>query len=110
MMAAMVVRKRLRAVLVPLLIYAVSGSAAAYFVWSAQNGPRGLKTKAEYKRLTDELQTELADVRADKERWRLRVQLLTPPAIDRDILDEEARSLLNKVDRRDVVVYLDAKR
>ena len=106
----MVVRKRLRAVLIPFLIYAVSGSAAAYFVWSAQNGPRGLRTKAEYKRLTDELKTELAEVRADKDRWKLRVQLLSPPAIDRDILEEEARALLNKVDRRDVVVFLDARR
>lgn len=106
----MVVKKRLRAVLIPLLLYAVSGSAAAYFVWSAQNGPRGLKTKAEYKRLTDELQTELADMRSEKERWKLRVQLLTPPSIDRDILDEETRALLNKVDKRDVVVFLEAKR
>lgn len=106
----MVVKKRLRAVVVPLLIYVVSGSAAAYFVWSAQNGPRGLKTKAEYARRTDELKAELAGVRADKERWKLRVQLLTPPAIDRDILDEEARALLDRLDKRDVVVFLDQKR
>ncbi len=106
----MVVKKRLRAVLIPLLIYAVSGSAAAYFVWSAQNGPRGLKTKAEYRRLTDELQAELVSTRAEKERWKLRVQLLNPPAIDRDILDEEARALLDRVDKRDIVVFLDAKR
>lgn len=106
----MVVKKRLRAVLIPFLIYAVSGSAAAYFVWSAQNGPRGLKTNAEYQRLTDELRAQLAERREEKERWKLRVQLLTPPTIDRDILDEEARALLDKVDKRDVVIFLDAKR
>ena len=62
------------------------------------------------KTVFNQLKTELAEVRADKDRWKLRVQLLSPPAIDRDILDEEARALLNKVDRRDVVVFLDARR
>jgi cell division protein FtsB len=101
----MIVRKRFRAVVAPLLIYAVSGSAAAYFVWSAQNGPRGLKTKAEYARQMQELTGDLAAMRAEKERLRQRVALLQPPAIDRDILDEEARVLLDRVDRRDVVIF-----
>lgn len=101
----MIVRKRIRAVVAPLLIYAVSGCAAAYFVWSAQNGPRGLKTKAEYARQTQELTAELAAMRAEKARLRQRVALLQPPAIDRDILDEEARALLDRVDRRDVVIF-----
>lgn len=106
----MVVRKRLRAVVLPLFLYAVSGSAAAYFVWSAHNGPRGLKTKVEYKREAAELRKELAAIREEKERWRHRVALLEGPKIDRDLLEEEARVVLGRVDKRDVVIMLNPPR
>jgi cell division protein FtsB len=106
----MVVRKRLRAVFLPLLLYVASGSAAAYFVWSAHHGPRGLKTKAEYQRDAAELKTELNEILAEKARWSRRVAQLTPPRIDRDLLEEEARNALNKIDRRDVVIFLDQPR
>jgi cell division protein FtsB len=106
----MVVRKRLRAVVLPLLLYSVSGSAAAYFVWSAHHGPRGLKTKAEYKRDAADLRAELDTLREEKQRWSRRVSLLQPPNVDRDLLEEEARLTLNKVDKRDVVIFLDQPR
>ena len=36
----MVIRTRLRAILFPILLYAVSGTIAGYFVWTAVNGQR----------------------------------------------------------------------
>lgn len=105
----MVVRTRIRAVVIPLVLYAVCGSAAAYFVWHAQNGPRGLKAKAELKRQTVELAAELEQVKAERETWRHRVLLFQTRAIDRDLLDEQARDLLDRVDKRDVVIFLDRK-
>lgn len=105
----MVVRTRIRAVVIPLVLYAVCGSAAAYFVWHAQNGPRGLTAKVEFKRQTVELRRELDQVKAERETWRHRVSLLQTNAIERDLLEEQARDLLNRVDRRDLVIFLDRK-
>ena len=106
----MVVRRRIRAVLIPLALYVVSGSAAAYFVWHASNGPRGLKAKAEYLQQQADLKVELEQLKVDRELWRHRVELLQSAAVDRDLLEESARELLNRVDKRDVVIYLDQKR
>lgn len=106
----MVVRKRLRAVVLPLLLYVASGSAAAYFVWSAHHGPRGLKTKTEYQRDAAQLRSELDALKAEKLRWSRRVALMQAPQVDRDLLEEEASVMLDKVDKRDVVIFLDSKR
>ena len=67
--AAMVVRRRLRAVLFPLALYCVSGSIGGYFVWHAVNGERGLKTKEDYERKIASLQVEL---RGGAAVWRRR--------------------------------------
>ena len=45
----MVIRTRLRAILFPLALYAVSGGVGGYFVWHAINGERGLKTRVAFK-------------------------------------------------------------
>ena len=70
----MVVRTRLRAILFPVIFYALSGVASAYFVQTALNGERGLKTKDEYKRQIfalrqdfDRLKTERAPVAAPRD-------------------------------------------
>ena len=105
----MVVRKRIRAVVIPLVLYAVSGSAAAYFVWHAQNGPRGLIAKTEFKQRAAALEAELAALRAEKEVWRHRVALMQSKAVDRDLLEEQARDLLNRLDKRDLVLFLERK-
>ena len=45
----MVVRTRFRSVVIPLVLFLLSGAAGSYFVWHAQNGERGLKAKLAYK-------------------------------------------------------------
>ena len=51
----MVVRKRYRAVLIPLFFYLVAGGASFYLVWGASKGDRGLAAKASYETETAEL-------------------------------------------------------
>ena len=102
----MVIRLRHRAILVTLALYLVSGSVAGYFVWHAVNGQRGLKTKLEYKRQIFALREELAGLRTEREGWRLRTTQMRPEAIDRDLLEEEARATLDWADKRDLVVFL----
>jgi cell division protein FtsB len=102
----MVTRRRLRAVLFPLLLYCVSGAIGAYFVWQGVNGERGLKTKDQYERQIAVLQHTLEDLRQQHARWDRKIALMRGPRVDQDLLDEEARGLLGRSGRGELVVFL----
>ncbi|MGC2222338.1 MAG: septum formation initiator family protein [Methylocella sp.] len=102
----MVIYRRARATLYPLLLYCVSCSIGGYFVWHAVNGERGLKTNDEYEHRIAALRDELEGVKSEHALWNHRIALLSGRAIDRDLLDEEARALLGRVNRNDLVVFL----
>lgn len=102
----MAIRRRWRAVLYPLFLYCVSGAAVGYFVWHAVNGERGLKTNDEYERRIAALGAQLQDLEAERALWQHRVELIKGAKIDRDLLDEEAREVLGRVDKNDLVVFV----
>jgi cell division protein FtsB len=101
----MVVRTRARAILFPILFYVVLGVASGYLVWDAWNGQRGLKTKAEYANQMQGLGAQLKALQAERQGWQRRVALMRPEAVDRDLLDEEARAVLDRVGKNDLVVF-----
>ncbi|UDL95351.1 septum formation initiator family protein [Lichenihabitans sp. PAMC28606] len=101
----MVVRTRLRAILYPVLLYALSGVAASYFIYTAVNGERGLKTKAEYKVQIAALRDNLTQLKTERTLWEHRITLMRSEAVDRDLLEEQARLKLDFVDPRDLVVF-----
>lgn len=102
----MVVRRRFRAVLTPLALYAVSAAAVGYFLHSAQIGNRGLLAKQAFKIQRNEVTQELDAARAEHADWDRRLALLRSDQVDRDLLDERARVMLGRVHRNDVVVVL----
>jgi cell division protein FtsB len=102
----MVARRRLRLVLFALAFYAVAGGIVSYFFWHAQNGARGVQAKAAYKVRIATLNQELQQMQLERKTWEKRVALLGASTIDRDILDERARALLNVAHRDDVIVLL----
>lgn len=104
--SGMIIYKRLRATLYPLALYCVSGAIGGYFVWHAVNGERGLKTKDEYEHKIASLRGELEELKLEHASWDHRIALLSGREIDRDLLDEEARVLLDRVNRNDLVVFL----
>jgi cell division protein FtsB len=104
--SGMVIYKRLRATLYSLALYCVSGAIGGYFVWHAVNGERGLKTKDEYEHKIASLRGELEELKLEHASWDHRIALLSGREIDRDLLDEEARVLLDRVNRNDLVVFL----
>lgn len=100
----MVIRRRFRAILYPLLLYCVSGAIGGYFVWHAVNGERGLKTREYYERKIATLRSELAGLQTERLRLQHKVNLLRGETIDRDLLQEEAEAQLGRVGKNDVVV------
>ncbi len=97
--------RRARAILVPLAFYLVLGVASGYLVWGASNGDRGLKAKAAYDAETAQLQDQLKALRQERARWERRVAAMRSESVDRDLLDEEARAVLDRVGKDDVVLF-----
>jgi cell division protein FtsB len=106
----MFLRARARAIVYPLAFYAVLGSASFYLVWGASNGERGLKAKAEFATQMTDLQAQLRDLRSERQRWERRVASMRSDAVDRDLLEEEARAKLDRVARNDLVIFTDDAR
>jgi cell division protein FtsB len=102
----MAVKTRARAILIPIVFYLVLGSASAWLVWGASQGDRGLKAKAQYDAEAARLRVELVELKGDEERWRRRVESMRSEAVDRDLLDEEARKMLDRVGKDDVVIFV----
>ncbi|HUO55148.1 MAG TPA: septum formation initiator family protein [Rhodoblastus sp.] len=102
----MVVRTRFASIVIPLAFHLFSGAVGGFFVWHAFHGERGVAADLETRREMAEIEAKLKGVRAEKDEWQKRVDLLRGPVVDRDLLDEEARNLLNRVGKSDLVVIL----
>ncbi len=103
----MVKRTRLRSIVAPIVLYLVLGVASGYLVWDASNGKHGLKAKKKFDAQAAELKVELAGLKAERARWTLHVDSLSPESVDGDLLDEEAHALLDRVGKDEVLVFTD---
>jgi cell division protein FtsB len=100
----MVTRKRLRTILNALALYVLAALLIGYFGVNAYSGDRGLKAKEDIDRQMAALNADLTRLKLEHAQWARRVALLKSDAIDPDILDERARSLLDYVDPNDMTM------
>ncbi len=80
--------------------------AVCYFAYHTVSGDRGLVA---WRQLQEQVATtgaELAAVRSEREQLERRVHLLSPSGVDRDMLDEAARRVLNYGEADEVVINL----
>jgi cell division protein FtsB len=85
----MVIRRRVRAIVVPAVLWTVSALVEAKRV-----------LKVEAYGLTQELNA----AKAERATWEHRVSLLRSEQIDRDLLEERARVVLGRVHANDLVI------
>ena len=104
----MVVRTRLRSIVLPIVFYLVLGVTSGYLVWGASNGEHGLNARLKFDAEAAELAGELSALKAERARWERRVANLKPESVDRDLLDEEAHAMLDRVAKDEVVIFTDA--
>jgi cell division protein FtsB len=102
----MVTRKRLRSILNALALYALAALLIGYFGVNAYNGNRGLKAKEDIDRQMTALTAELDRLKAEQARWERRIALLKADDLDPDMLDEQARLLLDYADPHDLTLML----
>jgi cell division protein FtsB len=93
----MVTRKRLRSFLTALGLYVLAALLIGYFGVNAYSGDRGLKAKEDIDRQIARLSTELDQLKLERTQWERRVALLRSSKLDPDMLDEQARALLDYV-------------
>jgi cell division protein FtsB len=104
--AGMIVHTRRRRILALVAFHSIAWSASIYFLHSAQTGDRGLAAKREAKIRTEEIGQEIAERRTEKLAWERRVSQLSNEKVDRDLIDERNRAMLNVAHRSDVVIML----
>ena len=101
----MVKRTRLRSIVTPIFFYLVLGATSGYLVWGASNGEHGLGAKKKFEIEADDLKAQLAQLRNERARWELRVASLRPESVDKDLLDEQAHALIDRVAKDEVVIF-----
>ena len=77
-----------------------------YFVYHAVQGERGLIAWARVSKDIESSQAALLVSRAEQQGLEARVLLLRPDSLDRDMLDEQSRRMLNVVRPGEKVVLL----
>ena len=97
------IRRRGRFVVGPLL----GLSAFTYFAYHGVQGDRGLIAYLQLERQIGIAEQRLAELNAERATWEHRTTLLRRDQLDRDMLDERARAMLNMVGPDELVVLVD---
>ncbi len=79
--------------------------AFAYTVQNTLTGDLGLLSLVEMRQETRLLEHQLAGVQAERMAIARDVQLLSPPYVDQDLLDERARSELGYAREDELVIF-----
>ncbi len=96
------IKRRLLAMLPPVIFLGIT----FYFAWNAVHGARGLEAQAVERAALAKTQHDFAMADAARQQWQTKVDQLGGPAIAPDILDEQARIVLNLAAPADLIVDL----
>jgi cell division protein FtsB len=102
----MVTRTRVRTVLTAIGLYIGAALLIGYFGINAYTGAHGLKAKQDLVQQISELTGELDRLKRERVNWDHRVSLLRADALDRDLLDERARAMIDYMDPREITLIL----
>jgi cell division protein FtsB len=100
----MVTRKRLRSFLTALGLYVMAALLIGYFGANAYSGNHGLKAKEDIDRQITQLSGELDHLKHERVQWERRVALLRSDKLDPDMLDQQARALLDDTGPHDLTL------
>jgi cell division protein FtsB len=88
-----------------LIVPAITALVLTYFGYHAFHGDYGINAARQLEMRTAELEQELAGLRADRARLEHRIALLRDGSLERDMVDEHARRVLNVAHPDELVIY-----
>lgn len=100
MAVALELKKRFAQIVLPVL----GLGALAYLGYHLFEGERGLKASWSVEKRLAKAEAERKELAAERKRLESRVGLLREDTLDRDMLDERLRQMLNLVQPNDVVI------
>ena len=98
-------RQKKKSKLGRLIVPAAATVFFAYFGYHAVHGEYGLNAKMHLEHRAMELKAKLADLVEEREAMEKRVSLLENATLERDMLDERARAMLNVARPDEIVIY-----
>jgi cell division protein FtsB len=97
-----VIKHRLRALIPPAVFLAIT----YYFGWNAIHGKNGLEAQSAQRAELAQAQQNFARVDTERAQWETRISDLSSQAIAPDMLDGQARKVLNLAEPNDLVIDL----
>ena len=85
----------------------IGACAVVYFGYHAVQGERGVMTLMSLERQVAQAEVELAAVAAERDALERNVALMRPTSLDRDMLEERARVVLNYARPDEIVIMRD---
>lgn len=89
----------------PALLPALLACLVVYFAYHLVQGEHGVIALNRLEGEVAQAEATLERVGGEREALQARVEMLSPPAIDRDLLSERARRVLNVTHPHDVVLF-----
>ena len=96
------IRNRLRALAPPVIFLAIT----YYFGWNAVHGKSGLEAQHVQQQQLDQAIVRNQAVAAQRAAWQTKIADLNGQSIQPDMLDEQARQVLNLANPQDMVIEL----
>lgn len=88
-----------------LIVPTISVVVLSYFVYHAYNGAYGINATVRYEQRIEALEAELASLADLRRGLEERVSLVNDGSLEKDMLDEQARRLLNLAQANELVIY-----
>jgi cell division protein FtsB len=96
------VRNRFRAIAPPVIFLAIT----YYFGWNAVHGKSGLEAQHLQQQELAQATARFQAVEAQRAAWQTKIADLNAQSIQPDMLDEQAREVLNLANPQDMVIEL----
>ncbi|WP_099867741.1 FtsB family cell division protein [Pararhizobium haloflavum] len=88
-----------------LVVPAIAIAFFTYFGFHAVHGAFGLNSKMHLEHRSMQLEAKLADLVEQRKQMERRVALLDSATLERDMLDQQARALLNVSRDNEITIY-----
>lgn len=91
-------------------LFLLCAGLIAYFSYHAVHGKHGLRAKAALQARVEALENDLNTLRTERERIERKTARMNGPARDEDLIEEQARTVLNFAHPDDIVLIKPAPR